>query len=130
MTPRTQKIPSSSCIPPSSIGSSFAYHLLGSSTPFLRRSTWPLPSYIPTAGHSLGHFLFSTFGHTPSVNVFLHFFEAKSLGKKLWMSVNGFVGRVLLSLFQQSYKGFKGKFFKIRCSKFDPPCWTSSLFIG
>jgi len=36
------------------------------------------------------------------------------------MSFNGIAGRVLLSLFQQSYKGFKGKFFKIHCSKFDP----------
>jgi len=36
------------------------------------------------------------------------------------MSFNGIARRVLLSLFQQSYKGFKGKFFKIRCSKFDP----------
>jgi len=60
------------------------------------------------------------FGHTPSVDVFLYFFEAKNLGKKLWMSFNGVVGRVLLSLFQQSYKGFKGKFFKIFCSKFNP----------
>jgi len=64
--------------------------------------------------------LCNNFGHTPSVDVFLYFFEAKSPGKKLWMSFNGFAGRVLLSLFQQSYKGFKGMFFKIQCSKFDP----------
>ena len=60
------------------------------------------------------------FGHTPSVVVFLYFFEAKSPWKKLWVSFNGVAGRVLLTLFQQSYKGFKRKFFKIRCSKFDP----------
>lgn len=36
------------------------------------------------------------------------------------MSINGVVGRVLLTLFQQSYKGFKGKFFKICCNKHDP----------
>ena len=60
------------------------------------------------------------YGHTPSVDVFLYFFEAKNPGKKMWMSFNGVVGRVLMSLFQQSYKGFKGKFFKIGCSKFDP----------
>jgi len=59
------------------------------------------------------------FGHTPSMDVFLYFFEAKSPGKKLWMSFNGVVGRVLLTLFQQSYKGFKGKFFKICCNKHD-----------
>jgi len=56
----------------------------------------------------------------PSMDVFLYFFEAKNLGKKLWMSFNEVAGRVLLTLFQQSYKGFKGKFFKIGCSKFDP----------
>jgi len=54
------------------------------------------------------------------VDVFLYFFEAKSPGKKLWVSFNGATRRVSLTLFQQSYKGFKGKFFKIRCSKFDP----------
>ena len=36
------------------------------------------------------------------------------------MSFNGVAGRVLLTLFQHSYKSFKGKFFKIRCSKSDP----------
>jgi len=59
-------------------------------------------------------------GHTSSVDVFLYFFEAKSPGKNLWVSFNGVAGRVLLTLFQQSYKGFKGKFFKIRYSKFNP----------
>jgi len=54
------------------------------------------------------------------VDVFVYFFEAKSPGKKLWVSFNGVAGRVLLSLFQQSYKGFKGKFFKIHSNKFDP----------
>ena len=44
----------------------------------------------------------------------------RSPGKKLWMSFNGVAGRVVLFLFQQSYKGFKGKFFKIRYNKFDP----------
>ena len=50
----------------------------------------------------------------------MYFFKAKNPGKKLWVSFNGVAGRVLLTLFQQSYKGFKGKFFKICCSKFDP----------
>ena len=60
------------------------------------------------------------FGHQPSVDVFLYFFEAKSLGQKLWVGFNGVFGSVLLTLFQQSYKGFKGKFFKIRCNKNNP----------
>ena len=60
------------------------------------------------------------FGHLPSVDVFLYFFEAKSPGQKLWVSFNDVAGRVILTLFQQSYKGFKGKFFKIHCSADDP----------
>ena len=55
------------------------------------------------------------FGHTPSVDV-LYFFEENNLGKRLWVSFNGVVGRVLLTLFQQSYKGFRKKFFKVCCS--------------
>jgi len=60
------------------------------------------------------------FEHPPSVDVFLYFFEAKSPGKKLWVSFNGVAGRVLFTLFQQSYKGFKGKFFKVCCNDYDP----------
>jgi len=49
----------------------------------------------------------------PSVDVFLFFFEAKSPDKKLWVSFNNVTERVLLTLFQQSYKGFKKNFFKV-----------------
>ena len=59
------------------------------------------------------------FGHPPSVDVFLHFFEAKNLGKNLWVSFSGVTGRVILTLFQQSYKDFKGKFFRVCCSEHD-----------
>ena len=59
------------------------------------------------------------FGHPPSVDVFLHFFEAKSSGKNLLVSFNGVAGRVILTLFQQSYKGFKGKFFRVCCTDHD-----------
>jgi len=58
-------------------------------------------------------------GHTPSVDVFLYFFEVKNPGKRLWLSFNGVAGRVLLILFQQSYKGFKKKFFKESCNVHD-----------
>jgi len=54
------------------------------------------------------------------VDIFLYFFEAKSPGKKLWVSFNGVAGRVLLPLFQQSYNGFKGKFFKMCRTVHDP----------
>jgi len=46
--------------------------------------------------------------------------EAKNPGKRLWLSFNGVVRRVLLTLFEQSYKGFKKKFFKVCCSAHDP----------
>jgi len=60
------------------------------------------------------------FGHTLSVDAFLYFFEAKNPGNRLWLSFNGVAGRVLLTLFQQSYKGFRKKFFKVCCSVHDP----------
>ena len=44
----------------------------------------------------------------------------KSPGKKLSVSFSGVAGRVLLTLFQQSYKGFEGKFFKVCCNAHDP----------
>jgi len=43
-------------------------------------------------------------GHAPSVDVFLHFFEAKSPGNNLWVSLSGLPGRVIFSLLQQSYR--------------------------
>jgi len=59
------------------------------------------------------------FGCTPSVDIFLHFFEVKKQGKR-WVSLSNILGRVLLSLFQQSFKGWKGRFFKVCCSDYDP----------
>jgi len=56
----------------------------------------------------------------PSVYIFLHFFEVKKQGKSLWVSLSNIPGRVLLSLFQQSFKGWKGRFFKVFCSDYDP----------
>jgi len=60
------------------------------------------------------------FSHAPSVDIFLHFFDVKKQGKSLWVSLSDISGRVLLTLFQQSFKGWKGKFFKVCCSDFDP----------
>ena len=56
----------------------------------------------------------------PSVDTFLFFFQVKDPGKKLWVSFNGVASRVLLMLLQQSYKGFKKNFFKIRSNRRDP----------
>jgi len=55
------------------------------------------------------------------VEVFLYFFKAKQPSdRQLWVSLNGAPRRALLTLFQSSYKGFKGKFLKIRANKGDP----------
>jgi len=52
------------------------------------------------------------FGHPPSI-VFLHFFEAKNPGDRSWVSLNGVSGRVILGLYQQSFKDWKGRFYMI-----------------
>jgi len=49
-------------------------------------------------------------GVPPSVDVF---FEVKKQGKSLWVSFSGVTGRILLTLFQNSYKGWKGLFFRV-----------------
>ena len=59
------------------------------------------------------------FGQPPSVDIFLYFFEVKKQGKSLWVSFSGIAGRILLTLFQQSYKGWKGKFFRVCCTEHD-----------
>jgi len=55
-----------------------------------------------------------------SVDVFLYLFEAKNPDDRLWVSLNGIVGRSILSIFQQSYKDWKGKFVRVCCSNQDP----------
>jgi len=59
-------------------------------------------------------------GILPSVDVFLHFFEVKKQGKSFWVSFSEIAGRILLSLFQNSYKNWKGKFFRVCSAKHDP----------
>jgi len=59
-------------------------------------------------------------GILPSVDVFLHFFEVKKQGKSLWVSFSGIAGRIILSLFQNSYKNWKGKLFRVCNAKHDP----------
>jgi len=54
------------------------------------------------------------------VDVFLYLFEAKNPGDRLWVSLNGVTGRSILSIFQQSYKDWKGKFVRICCNDRDP----------
>ena len=55
-----------------------------------------------------------------SVDVFLFLFEAKNPGHRLWVSLNGIAGRSIFSIFQQSYKDWKGKFVKMCQNDQDP----------
>jgi len=55
-----------------------------------------------------------------SVDVFLFLFEAKNPGDRPWVSLNGIAGRSILSIFQQSYKYWKGKFVKVCPNNQDP----------
>ena len=114
------KNPSFSCTPPASSGSSSACHSRGSSAHSSPRLMWPLPSCTPTAGplclchpvqplrpHPLS-------GHLP---VLLRGEESQ---QETVVELLRSGGRVLLTLFQQSYKGFRKKFFKVCYSVHDP----------
>ena len=60
--------------------------------------------------------LFGFLGFAPSVDIFLHFFEVKRQRNNLWVTLSNVPGRVLLTPFQHSFTGWKGKFFKVCCS--------------
>ena len=59
-------------------------------------------------------------GLPASIDVFLFLFEAKNPGDRPWVSLNGIAGRSILSIFQQSYKDWKGKFVKVCQNDQDP----------
>jgi len=52
-------------------------------------------------------------GCPPSIDIFFHFFEVKRQRNNLWVTLSNVPGRVLLTPFQNSFTGWKGKFFKI-----------------
>ena len=56
--------------------------------------------------------LFGFLGSAPSVDIFLHFFEVKRQRNNLWVTFSNVPGRVLLTPFQNSFTGWKGRFFK------------------
>jgi len=58
--------------------------------------------------------LCSHFRISPTLNTFFYFFEFKSYKKQPWHSLNSCGGRGLISLFQSSYKNFKGRFVKVQ----------------
>jgi len=121
MSPQTLMVLFVIFIPQSSKGFSFVYPCSILKKNFSQRLTWSLPSYIQIVGHSFGVSLF--FAHN------LAFAICGSLPILLWgqtprpptlvfLQWSGW--ERLLSLFQQSYKGFKGKFLKISCNKRNP----------
>ena len=69
--------------------------------------------------------LFGFLGCAPSVDIFLHFFEVKRQRNNLWVTLSNFPGRVLLTPFQHSFTGWKGKFFKVCCSNLVPSALDS-----
>ena len=68
-------------------------------------------------------------GLPASVDVFLFLFEAKIPGDRLWVSLNGIAGRSILSIFQQSYKDWKGKFVQVRQNDQDPSLLDGFPFV-
>ena len=64
--------------------------------------------------------LFGFLGCAPSVDIFLHFFEVKRQRNNLWVTLSNVPGRVLLTPFQNSFTGWKGRFFKVCCSDLVP----------
>ena len=66
----------------------------------------------------------------PTVEVFFYFFELKHSGRQLWASLNGSPGRGLLTLFQSSYKKFKGRSIKVCASAENPSLLDGFLCIG
>jgi len=77
----------------------------------LHPNSW---AFVKAFGILCGYFV-----QAPSVDIFLHFFEVKKQGKSLRVSFSSISGRVLLTLFQQSFKGWRGKFFRVCCSDYD-----------
>jgi len=64
--------------------------------------------------------LFGFPGCAPSVDLFLHFFEVKRQRHNLWVTLSNVPGRVPLTPFQNSFTGWKGRFFKICCTDLVP----------
>jgi len=103
MNPRTQLVIFVISTPLFSKEFSFVYPLYNFEKALVIEINVALPSYIQIVGRLFGVFPFfapTHFGHLPSIEVFLHFFEAKHLGRQQWVTFNGVAGRALLSLFQ------------------------------
>ena len=69
-------------------------------------------------------------GILPSVDVFLQFFEVKKQGKSFWVSFSGIAGRIILSLFQNSYKNWKENSLGCAAPSTTPQLWMASLCTG
>ena len=81
-------------------------------------STWLMPSCIQTTerfSEVLSFFVPNSVFHRLWKYSFI-FFEFKQFGRQLWASLNCVPRRDLLTLFQSSYKIFKGRFIKVCAS--------------
>ena len=66
--------------------------------------------------------LFGFLGCAPSVDIFLHFFEVKRQKNNLWVTLSNVPGRVLLTPFQNSFTGWKGRSSRsVALISFPPP---------
>ncbi len=74
--------------------------------------------------------LFGFLGCAPSVDIFLHFFEVKRQINNLWVTLSNVPGRILLTPFQQTFTGWKGRFFKVCVPTLCPLLWTAFHCIG
>jgi len=66
------------------------------------------------------HILCDQFGILPNPNMLFFFFEFKTCKRTSWASLSSVKDRAILTLFQSSYKSFKGKFVKVLQSDQNP----------
>ena len=129
---RTQRDPSVSSTQQSSRDLDFAYPLLALSTPFLLKSMWPLPSYTPTAGHSLGHSPFSatTLAIRRRWMSSSHFLRPRVQGRSYgWISMGSLEGYCWPSS-SNRIRASKGSSSRYGAASQTSPSWMGSLFIG
>ena len=74
---------------------------------------------VVTAGRKVHRVLVDQ-GSSADIMFWSTFNKAKNPGDRLWVSFNGIAGRSILSIFQQSYKDWKGKFVRVCCNDQNP----------
>lgn len=54
---------------------------------------------------------------TPTLGLFLSFFELKGAEKRGWVSLNGILRKIFVQAYTTNYKGFKDKFLLVKSGK-------------